>query len=156
MIMPQFAFDTLKYAKELEEAGMEPKIAEAQAKAQVKILSNLLDYKVATKDDLKELKGELKDLGVKIDRIEVKFDSKINQLDAKFEPKIDQLESKIDQLDAKFESKIDQLDAKFESKFDYLNSKIDSLEHKLTAKLGKMMVASVGFMAALFTVFHFL
>jgi N12 class adenine-specific DNA methylase len=116
MIMPQFAFDTLEYAKGLEEAGVEPRIAEAQARAQVKILSNLLDYKIATKDDLKELKGELKDLGIKIEL----------------------------------------LDSKFESKFDYLNTKMDSLEHKLTAKLGKMTVASVAFMATLFTVFHFL
>ncbi len=145
MIMPQVAFDTLEYAKGLEEAGVEPKIAEAQAKAQVKILSNLLDYKVATKDDLKELKSELKDLGVKIDQVEVKLDSKISQLD-----------SKTDQLESKFKSKIDQLDSKFESKFDYFNSKIDSLEHRLTVRLGKMMVAGVGFMAALFTVFHFL
>jgi chromosome segregation ATPase len=156
MIMPQYAFDTLEYAKELEEAGMEPKIAEAQAKAQVKILSNLLDYKVATKDDLKELKGEIKDLGIKVNSRIDQLDSKIDQLDAKFESKIDQLDSKINQLDAKFEFKIDQLDAKFESKFEYFNSKMDSLEHKLTTKLGKMMVASVGFMAALFTVFHFL
>jgi len=120
MIMPQFAFDTLEYAKGLEEAGVEPGIAEAQARAQVKILSNLLDYKIATKDDLKELKGELKgelkDLGIKIEL----------------------------------------LDSKFESKFDYLNTKMDSLGHKLTAKLGKMTVASVAFMATLFTVFHFL
>lgn len=89
--MPQFAFDTLKYAKELEEAGMEPKIAEAQAKAQVKILSNLLDYKVATKDDLKELKGELKDLGVKVNS------------------KIDQLDSKIDSLEHKLTAKLGKM-----------------------------------------------
>ena len=43
MIMPLIAFDTLEFVKDLEEAGFEPKMAEAQAKAQVKILSNLVD-----------------------------------------------------------------------------------------------------------------
>lgn len=56
-------FDTLEYADELKGAGMDPKMAEAQARAMKKVMGNFVDAnkdKVATQDDLTLAKTELK------------------------------------------------------------------------------------------------
>ena len=46
-------FDTLAYAKKLREAGVPEKQAEVQAEA----LAEIADEKLATKEDIRELKG---------------------------------------------------------------------------------------------------
>lgn len=156
IIMSLVAFDTLEFVKDLEEAGFEPKMAEAQAKAQVKILSNLIDRQVATKQDIQELKTDINNVNIRID----KLDTKIDQLDAKFTGEIKNLDARvtgeIKNLDAKFTNELEKLDSKFESKFDRLEVKIDSLGQKLTMKLGKWMVASVGLLAAMIAISHFI
>jgi len=48
-------FDTLQYAKKLKEAGVPEKQAEVQAEA----LSEIIEDKIATKQDLKELEYRL-------------------------------------------------------------------------------------------------
>lgn len=56
-------FDTLEYADELKGAGMDPRMAEAQARAMKKVMGNFVDAnkdKVATQDDLTLAKTELK------------------------------------------------------------------------------------------------
>ena len=127
MVMPQVAFDTLKFAEELEESGLDPKIAAAQAKAQVKILSDLVDRQLATKDDISRVEDKIEDQirGVKDEIREVK----------------DEIKSEVKGL---------------EHRMNGFDIKLDLLEQRLTMKLGRWMIASVGFLAALFTVFHFL
>lgn len=49
-------FDTLRYANKLKAAGVSEKQAEVQAEA----LAEIIDDKLATKRDLKELENELK------------------------------------------------------------------------------------------------
>jgi hypothetical protein len=53
--MRSASFDTLTYAKKLQEAGFTPRQAEAQAEA----LRAVVDENLATKHDLKELEGRL-------------------------------------------------------------------------------------------------
>lgn len=56
-------FDTLEYADELKGAGMDPRMAEAQARAMKRVMGNFVDAnkdKVATQDDLTLAKTELK------------------------------------------------------------------------------------------------
>jgi len=56
------AFDTLKYANKLKNAGVPAEQAEVQAEAmkeQNDIVQDFIDEKLATKDDLKRLKYEL-------------------------------------------------------------------------------------------------
>lgn len=110
MTMPQVAFDTSQFVKELEHAGLETKIAEAQAQAQVKILSNLLDRHVATKDDIKDSKTELKNeiIAVRIELIEVKAELKND---------INEVRNELNEV----------------------RTKIDSLEQKLTTKFGRIL-----------------
>jgi hypothetical protein len=56
--MSAVAFDTLKYAKRLKEAGFTEQQAEALASAQV----DLIEANLATKADIFGLKRDLKDL----------------------------------------------------------------------------------------------
>ena len=56
------AFDTLAFSKRLQEAGVPPVQADAQAQAQVDFLTHHLLAEVATKDDFKRLQEELKRL----------------------------------------------------------------------------------------------
>jgi hypothetical protein len=76
--MPHYcAFDTLAYANKLKQAGADPKLAEAQAEATAAIMNDLIMDKLATKDDVKtvrdelrvtkeELRSEIKDLGIRM------------------------------------------------------------------------------------------
>ncbi|MEO5339177.1 MAG: CCDC90 family protein [Magnetococcus sp. MYC-9] len=62
-------FDTLAFAKDLETAGVPPAQAEAQAKALSGVLQKVEEYRLqelATKGDIKDLKGDIKDLELKI------------------------------------------------------------------------------------------
>ena len=53
--MSDITFDTLKYSKKLREAGFTEQQAEIQAEA----LKELIEDKLATKQDLKELEARL-------------------------------------------------------------------------------------------------
>lgn len=57
--MSAVTFDTLKFVKELENAGMPQAQAEAQAKALANVLSSL-DTTLATKADIQNVKTEIK------------------------------------------------------------------------------------------------
>ena len=110
--MRSMAFDTLKTAKRLGEAGFEV----AQAESLADILGESVIDKLATKDDLgdleKRLGREIKTLDTKIDTVE------------------DRLTAKIDQVDERLTAKIDQVDER-------LTAKIDHVEERLTAKIEK-------------------
>lgn len=54
------AFDTLAYARELRDAGVPEAQAEAFAKVNSRALTDLIQDRVATKDDLVALKREIK------------------------------------------------------------------------------------------------
>lgn len=56
------AFDTHAYVKRLQQAGFDEKQAEAQAELQSQVLSALVTEKLATKEDIIRLEGELKHL----------------------------------------------------------------------------------------------
>ena len=117
------AFDTLKTAKRLGEAGFEV----AQAESLADILGESVIDKLATKDDLgdleKRLGREIKTLDTKIDTVEDRLTAKIDQVD-------ERLTAKIDQVDERLTAKIDQVDER-------LSAKIDHVEERLTAKIEK-------------------
>ena len=54
--MPTMVFNSLNYAKRLEDAGF----TRPQTEAQANILSEIVDEKIATKQDLRELELRLK------------------------------------------------------------------------------------------------
>ena len=91
--MAAIAFDTLKFANRLKQAGVPPQQAEAEAAAFAEVLE--ISFKeLVTKEDLRltkeELRRDLKDL-------EMRMEAKMDRLDAK----IDKLEAKVDRLDTR-------------------------------------------------------
>ena len=89
--MTTLALDTLQAAKKLKDAGF----GESQAEALVAVVSTALDDTVATKADIKEIKGEIAQLAAatKADIKEVKAD--INALTAKFKADLQSLEQRM-------------------------------------------------------------
>ncbi len=61
--MSALAFDTLKFAKRLKEAGFTEQQAEALAHAE----AELIEQNLATKRDIADLKRDIKELEVKIE-----------------------------------------------------------------------------------------
>ncbi|MCE3238144.1 MAG: hypothetical protein K0R24_1125 [Gammaproteobacteria bacterium] len=56
------AFDTHAYVKRLKAAGFNEAQAEAQAELQSDVLSTLITEKLATKEDIDEVKNDIKEL----------------------------------------------------------------------------------------------
>ena len=58
-LMTVVTFDTLKFAKKLESAGMEVKHAEALAEAQKDVLAEALENQLATKSDIARVENKI-------------------------------------------------------------------------------------------------
>ncbi|MCL5261282.1 MAG: DUF1640 domain-containing protein [Gammaproteobacteria bacterium] len=63
MLIP---FDTLAFANKLKEAGLEPKIAEAQAELQAAVMAELTTSQLATKKDIQEIKLGIQELRLEL------------------------------------------------------------------------------------------
>ena len=89
------AFDTLKTAKRLEEAGFEV----AQAESLAGILGESATFKLATKDDFcdaeKRSSREIKTLDTKIDQVGERLTAKIDQVGERLTAKVDQVEERL-------------------------------------------------------------
>lgn len=77
-------FNTLKYAKILEEAGLTQKEAETT----INVLIEVMENKLATQEDLKDLRNEFKEFGILMQ-------NDLKNLELRMTHKIDQLESKL-------------------------------------------------------------
>ena len=60
--MTLIPFDTLAFANKLKEAGLEPKIAEAQAELQAAVMTELATNQLATKKDIQEVRLGIQEL----------------------------------------------------------------------------------------------
>jgi histone H3/H4 len=73
--MTTLSFDTLKFARRLKEAGMDPRLAEEQAEALAEALEVNLQA-LATKADIKQLENDLrKDMQLMEQRLVIKLGS---------------------------------------------------------------------------------
>ncbi len=115
--MVAMTFDTHAFVKELTQAGMPEEQAEVLARSQ----AMLIDEKLATKQDLKEL-----ELRLKRDIQELKRDMK--ELEANLTRDIKELEMRLTRDMKELELR---------------------LKHDLTVRLGSMMVVAIGVVAAL-------
>jgi len=114
-------FDSLKYAKILEESG----VPRDQAETHIRVLNDLMEGEVvATKQDLEILKSNL-DLSISSQGTELR--SEISNLGA-------ELRSEISSLAAQLRSEIGTLAAE-------LRSEMNNQEHRIVYKLGGLMVA---------------
>ncbi len=118
--MNAIAFDTLKFAKRLKEAGFTEQQAEALADAE----AEFIEQNLATKRDIADIKRDIKEL-------EVTLRTEIKQLDATLRTEIKQLEVKIEQIRSD------------------LARDMKDLEYRMTIRLGTLMVVAVGAIATL-------
>lgn len=81
--MMAIAFDTLAFVKRLTEAGVEQKQAEAQAQAQATILSELIDDKLASRQDIIQMEHKLDNKISELDNRISGLDARISQLEAR-------------------------------------------------------------------------
>ncbi|MTW16011.1 hypothetical protein GJ689_07295 [Rhodoplanes serenus] len=90
-----FAFDTLGYAKRLQEAGVPVGQAEAHATA----ARDFIMAELVTKADLKAtIDAAVARLDARIDAHSTRLDGRIDALAARTDARIDLLESKLDKL----------------------------------------------------------
>ena len=122
--MSAVAFDTLKFAKRLKEAGFTEQQAEALAAAE----AEFIEENLATKRDIAELRRDMKELEVNLRR-------DMKELEINLKRDITELETSLrrDTEGLRTELKRDMKD----------------LEYRMTIKLGTLMVVAVGVMAAL-------
>ena len=125
--MSAIAFDTLKFAKRLKEAGFTEQQAEALADAE----AELIEQNLATKRDIADVQRDIADLKRDMKELEVTLHSAIKQLEVTLRGEIKQLDVKIEQIRSD------------------LARDLKDLEYRMTIKLGTMMVVAVGAMAAL-------
>ncbi|MBW1953965.1 MAG: hypothetical protein JRI66_12955 [Deltaproteobacteria bacterium] len=122
--MKAIAFDTLEFAKRLREAEFTEKQAEALATA----VAEIIESRLATKEDVALLQRDIEQL-----RAEVKRD-------------IEELRREIEGLRVELKRDIEELRA--EVKRDMKEMEL-RLKHDLTLRLGLMMTAAVAIVAAL-------
>ena len=118
--MTALAFDTLKAAKALREAGFE----EAQAEAVVSTVSSAINENVASKDDLA--------------RVEASLENKIEQVRT-------ELKTEIEQVRTELKNDIEALRSDMNARFESVDARFESLEQRMTLKLGAMIAAAAGF-----------
>jgi hypothetical protein len=136
--MSAIAFDTLKFAKRLKEAGFTEQQAEALADAE----AEFIEQNLATKRDIADIKRDIADVKRDIKELEVTLRNEIKQLDVT-------LRNEIKQLDVTLRGEIKQLDVKIEQIRSDLARDLKDLEYRMTIKLGTMMVVAVAAMATL-------
>ena len=86
-----YKFDTLTFSKKLKAAGVPEKQADAQAEAQADLLSEIFEDSIASKQDIQELKIEMREMGSKLD----KLDTKIQCVETKLEHKLREMSDKL-------------------------------------------------------------
>ncbi|MDQ8039437.1 MAG: DUF1640 domain-containing protein [Rickettsiella sp.] len=93
-----YVFDTFQYVKELTKVGFQPK----QAEVQVKLMAELVNQTLCTREDLERSEGRLSyrlyDLDVKVESVKRDLEIKIKDLDVKIESVRRDLEVKLESL----------------------------------------------------------
>jgi hypothetical protein len=161
-------FNTLRYAKMLEEVGF----SRQQAETSVKILVEIMEDKLASKQDLKDLhvatRQELQDFQVatkqdlldhqvatKQDlqehRVATKQELKDHRLATNQDLKDHRLATSRDIQDLRTETKQEFRDLRLEmdNRFTQVDAKFVLLESRLTVKMGTMLAASIAILTAI-------
>ena len=133
--MKAIAFDTLEFAKRLREAEFTEKQAEALAAA----VAEIIESRLATKEDIALLQRDIEQL-----RAEVKRD--IEGLRRETEGLRVELKKDIEELRAELKRDMKELELRLEEKISMTELR---LKHDLTLRLGLMMTAAVAIVAAL-------
>ena len=136
--MAAIAFDTLKYAKRLKDAGVPDKQAEAEVEALAEALEvNLKD--LPTKDDLTRetglLRRDLKELETSLKR-------DIKELEGSQKRDLKELETSL-------KHDLTESESRLKHENGLMRLEMRDIERRMTIKLGGLMVVAVGAVATL-------
>ncbi len=150
--MSTVAFDTLAYANRLKEAGVPPEQAEAHVAAQADFLTQHILSEVATKDDLRTLKADLKsdmdarfgEVGEQLGEIDARFgeiDARFSKIDVRFE----QVDTRLAEIKGEMDTRFAEIKGEMETGFAEIKGEMDTsfaeMETRLTLRMGGMVTA---------------
>ena len=147
--MAAIAFDTLKYAKRLKDAGVPDKQAEAEVEALAEALEvNLKD--LPTKDDLTRetglLRRDLKELETSLKR-------DMKELESSLKRDIKELEGSqkrdLKELETSLKHDLTESESRLKHENELMRLEMRDIERRMTIKLGGLMVVAVGAVATL-------
>jgi len=140
------AFDSLRFARRLTEAG----VPERQAEAQAELMAEAFGFyasNIVTRDYLDAvLRAEFKEQEHRFERIDARFDrmeARFEQIDRRFEKmeaRFDQIDHRFEQMEARFEQidrRFEQMEARFEQ-IDRRFELIDGSLEKIDGRFDKM------------------
>ena len=158
--MAAIAFDTLKYAKRLKDAGVPDKQAEAEVEALAEALEvNLKD--LPTKDDLTRetglLRRDLKELETSLKRdmkeLESSLKRDIKELEGSQKRDIKELEGSqkrdLKELETSLKHDLTESESRLKHENELMRLEMRDIERRMTIKLGGLMVVAVGAVATL-------
>ncbi len=133
--MVAMTFDTHAFVKELTKAGMPEEQAEVLARSQ----ATLIDEKLATKQDLKELElrltRDIQELKRDMQEMEANLKRDMKELEMRLTRDMQELKRDMKELEVNLKRDMQEMELR--------------LKHDLTVRLGSMMVVAIGVVAAL-------
>ncbi len=140
--MGAVAFDTLKFAKRLKEAGFSEQQAEALAEAE----AELFEAHLATKQDIASLERQAEgiraELKREIEEVRVELKREIEEVRVELKREIEEVRVKLKRDLAEVQRRIEEVRVEFQRD-------LKDLEYRMVIKLGAMLVVAVGVVAAL-------
>lgn len=161
MSMPAFSFDTLKDAKRLEQAGLNRDQAEAQAEAFAEVVAEMAKESLADKEDVFAIKQDIAELtyvtsSLKGEVTEIKQDVATLKEDvSEIKTELAELKHTVNNLEQRMMVGDQQLGQGMASEFVVVRQEMRILQSTMTIRLGGMIVASMGILATLMTIFHY-
>ena len=125
--MSTVAFDTLAYANRLKEAGVPPEQAEAHVAAQADFLTQHILSEVATKDDLRTLKSDLKG----------EMDARFGEVDLRFE----RVDTRLAEIKGEMDTRFTEIKGDINVRFERVDTRFAEMETRLTLRIGGMVTA---------------
>ena len=129
--MPMYAFDTLKTAKALAEAGFNVKQAEAVAVA----LRDAVTENTATKSDIEGIRSDIEGIRSDIEGVGRRFETVDDRFDG-MDKRLDKVDARLDKVDAR----LDKVDARLngmDRRLDKMDARLDVMDARLKGMVTK-------------------
>lgn len=133
--MTDLAIDTHRFVKQLMESGFTEAQAETLADAQMQLLAS----RMASKEDIRELKEDVSELHSRIDAFEANVDARFKASEAS--------------MDARFTAFEASMDARFKASEASMDGKINALRSDFSVLLMRSQIATG---AAIITILSFI
>ena len=136
--MSMVAFDTLKLARRLREAGMPPEQAEAVADAEAEALGEFVLANLATKTDIAEVKADISEVKAGIEELRVATKADISEVKADIEALRATTKADIEALRVDTKAEINELRLTVKADHARLEGQMEALEERMKGLEGRM------------------